>query len=160
MNSTRCLQSWEGNEKSFAKVHFWIANYSREESRNSRYYFYIEYCLHMWKPFRLAPGSYQTERLNIRQTPSYSFGVKVTQTKVDDSPCKSLNHLINIRKIPTFLYFFWKAPCAYTPEKARSQSSPKYSFGVKHAKDKFNITPGNVMQTYLLFALYLLFKPS
>lgn len=40
---------------------------------------------------------------------------------------------------------FFKAPCAYTPIKARSQSSPKYSFGVKHATDKFNVTPGKTI---------------
>lgn len=50
----------------------------------------------------------------------------------------------------------FKAPCAYTPVKARSRSSPKFSFGVKHAKDKFNITPGkNTIFRFKLFILLL-----
>lgn len=36
----------------------------------------------------VAPGAYQTEKVVVKQTPSYSFGVKVNHTKVSDTPCK------------------------------------------------------------------------
>lgn len=34
----------------------------------------------------LAPGHYQNEKLNTSQTPSYSFGLKLNQKQLFDTP--------------------------------------------------------------------------
>lgn len=33
-----------------------------------------------------APGAYQNERVNMKQSPSYSFGVKANHVKPSDTP--------------------------------------------------------------------------
>lgn len=86
----------------------------------------------------LAPGAYQNEKVNMKQSPSYSFGVKANNVKPSDTP--GSKYYNNLEK-QTFKNFAFLAPCAYETEKVKLDQSIAYSFGSKFTHDKPNSNP-------------------
>lgn len=53
-------------------------------------------------------------------------------------------HLIAASSNSSTIYEpIFSAPGAYSPEKVKLDATPQYSFGIRHAAEKPNDTPGN-----------------
>lgn len=75
-----------------------------------------------------APTAYQAEKVVLKTTPSYSFGLKITREKYSDTPGtkKTILTFIPYRHQIHFLRVFFLAPCAYMPEKVILDHIPTY----------------------------------
>ena len=99
----------------------------------------------------VAPGSYVPERVNLDQSPAYSFGTKINHDRPNNNPAPGAYEPEKVNLDQSLGFSFGSrvnhdkpsetpAPCAYNPEKPNH--NPSFSFGVKPILEKISQTPG------------------
>jgi len=93
-----------------------------------------------------APGTYYPEKVKLDTTPQYSFGIKPSLEKANDTPGKYIDMLLIIYNRYRIVYYCicesFVAPGTYSPEKVNLYKGPQYSLTGKGSIEKPANIPG------------------